>query len=522
MVELEGVACVADVARVQALLRGDEPALVFDGRAMTFADVDAMASRIANALIASGVRPQERIAYLSKNADHFLPCLLGACKARATLTPFNFRLAPPEIARLLEDSGARIFMVGADVADLADRAIASLSSKPRMIALGFDREGYERSNVWIETAATSDPRLEADAQDDVIQVYTSGTTGGPKGVRLTNRNYLTTFKLTTASGGLNYKSGDTVLAAMPFFHVAGVNIAVIAMASGARSAILRDAAPQLILDTISRERVNHAFLAPALIQMLMQAPGIDGADLSSMRTLTYGASPISEDLLARAGARFRCEFVQLYGMTETCGAGTFLSYADHDPAKGKLRSCGVAWPGLELKIVGEDGTEAARGAVGEVLIRSPVVMKGYWNNPDATTAAIGDGWMRTGDAAYMDEDGYVFIYDRVKDMIRTGGESVYPAAVENALFGHPSIADAAVIGVPDDTWGEAVKAIVVLKPGAAPDAADIIAWARAGIGHFEAPKSVDFVDSIPRNITGKVLRRELREPYWKGRDRRVN
>jgi acyl-CoA synthetase (AMP-forming)/AMP-acid ligase II len=180
MVELEGVACVADVARVQALLRGDEPALVFDGRAMTFADVDAMASRIANALIASGVRPQERIAYLSKNADHFLPCLLGACKARATLTPFNFRLAPPEIARLLEDSGARIFMVGADVADLADRAIASLSSKPRMIALGFDREGYERSNVWIETAATSDPRLEADAQDDVIQVYTSGTTA-PKG-----------------------------------------------------------------------------------------------------------------------------------------------------------------------------------------------------------------------------------------------------------------------------------------------------------------------------------------------------
>jgi acyl-CoA synthetase (AMP-forming)/AMP-acid ligase II len=153
-------------------------------------------------------------------------------------------------------------------------------------------------------------------------------------------------------------------------------------------------------------------------------------------------------------------------MTETCGAGTFLSYADHDPAKGKLRSCGVPWPGLELKIVGEDGTEAARGAVGEVLIRSPVVMKGYWNNPDATAAAIGDGWMRTGDAAYMDEDDYVFIYDRMKDMIRTGGESVYPAEVENTLFGHPSIADAAVIGAPDDTWGEAVTAIVVLKAGA--------------------------------------------------------
>ena len=522
MVELEGVASVADVARVQALRRGGEPALVFEGRAMTFADVNAMASRIANALIASGIQKQERIAYLSKNADYFLPCLFGACKARATLTPFNFRLTAPEIARLLEDSGATIFMVGPDVADLADQAIASLASKPRMIAFGFEREGYERRDAWIGSATSDDCGLEADPDDDVIQVYTSGTTGGPKGVRLTNRNYLTAFKLTTASGGLNYSPGDTVLAAMPFFHVAGVNIALIAMASGARSAILKDAAPQLILDTISQEHVNHAFLAPALIQMLMQAPGIDSADFSSMRTLTYGASPISEDLLKRASTRFRCEFVQLYGMTETCGAGTFLSDADHDPAKGKLRSCGAAWPGVELKIMGADGKEAARGAIGEVLIRSPVVMKGYWNKPDATAAAIGDGWMRTGDAAYMDEDGYVFIYDRVKDMIRTGGENVYPAEVENALFGHPSIADAAVIGVPDDTWGEAVKAIVVVKPGAPRDAADIIAWARARIAHFEAPKSVDFVDSIPRNITGKILRRELREPYWKGRDRRVN
>ena len=209
-------------------------------------------------------------------------------------------------------------------------------------------------------------------------------------------------------------------------------------------------------------------------------------------------------------------------MTETCGAGTFLPNADHDPAKGKLRSCGVAWPGVDIKIVSAEGAEVPRGAVGEVVISSPVVMKGYWNKPDATAASIRDGWMLTGDAAYMDEDGYVFIYDRVKDMIVTGAENVYPAEVENALFGHPAIADVAVIGVPDATWGEAVKAIVVLKPGAPPDVADIIAWARARIAHFKAPKSVDFVDAIPRNLSGKILRRELREPYWKGRDRKVN
>ena len=489
---------------------------------MTFADVDAMASRFANALIASGVRTQERIAYLSKNTDHFLPCLMGACKARAALAPFNFRLAAPEIARLLEDSEARIMFVGPDVVDLADQAVASLASKPRMIALGFDRQGYERHDAWIEAGDASDPRLEADPQDDVIQLYTSGTTGLPKGVQLTNRNYLAAFELTGAPGGLNYEPGDTVLAAMPFFHVAGVNVALIAMASGARSAILRDAAPQLILDVIGKERVNYAFLAPVLIQMLMQAPGIESADLSSMRVLSYGASPISEAVLKQASARFRCEFIQIYGLTEICGAGTFLPSPDHDPGKGKLRSCGVAFPGVELKIVAADGEEVPRGQVGEVVVRSPVVMKGYWNKPDATAASIRDGWMRTGDAAYMDEDGYVFIYDRVKDMIVTGGENVYPAEVENALFGHPSIADAAVIGVPDETWGEAVKAIVVLKPGAPPDAADIIAWARARIANFKAPKSVDFVDAIPRNLSGKILRRELREPYWKGRDRRVN
>jgi acyl-CoA synthetase (AMP-forming)/AMP-acid ligase II len=522
MIELDGVASVADVARVQALRRGSAPALVFEGRAVTFADVNATASRIANALVASGIKTQERLAYLSKNTDHFLPFLLGACKARAALAPFNFRLAAPEIARVLEDSAARIMFVGPDVAELAEKAVASLASKPRMIALGFDRQGYERYEAWIQSAAADDPRLESDPHDDVVQLYTSGTTGLPKGVQLTNRNYLAALELTGASGGLNYEPGDTVLAAMPFFHVAGVNVALIAMASGARSAILRDAAPQLILDVIGKERVNYAFLAPALIQMLMQAPGIERADLSSMRVLSYGASPISEAVLKQASARFRCEFIQIYGLTEICGAGTFLPSADHAPGKGKLRSCGVAFPGVELKIVAADGEEVPRGQVGEVVVRSPVVMKGYWNKPDATAASIRDGWMRTGDAAYMDEDGYVFIYDRVKDMIVTGGENVYPAEVENALLGHPSIADAAVIGVPDDAWGEAVKATVVLKPGAPQDAADIIAWACTRIANFKAPKSVDFVDAIPRNLSGKILRRELREPYWKGRDRRVN
>jgi acyl-CoA synthetase (AMP-forming)/AMP-acid ligase II len=400
MIDLEGVFCVADVARVQARLRGDAPAQIFEGRTSTFGEVDAMASRIARALIASATEMQGRVAYLSKNTDHFLPWLIGACKARMALTPINFRLAAPEIARIVDDCGARILVVGPDAIELAEKAVASLASKPRLIALGFDRQGYQRREAWAEGAGSSDPRLAADPDDDVVQLYTSGTTGLPKGVRLTNRNYLATFRLAAESRGLDYDVGDTVLGAMPFFHVAGVNVALIAMASGARSAIVRDVAADPILDLIGKERVNHAFLAPAIIMMLMHAPKMACADLSSMKALSYGASPISEDLLAKARARFRCQFIQFYGMTETTGVGTFLPDDAHDPAKGKLRSCGVAWPGVEVKIVAADGSEAPRGAVGEVLIRSPVVMKGYWGKPEETAASVRDGWMRTGDRSH--------------------------------------------------------------------------------------------------------------------------
>ncbi|MDX2235610.1 MAG: AMP-binding protein, partial [Hyphomonadaceae bacterium] len=225
--------------------------------------------------------------------------------------------------------------------------------------------------------------------------------------------------------------------------------------------------------------------------------------------------------LVRAQARFGCGFLQFYGMTETVGAGTYLPPEAHDPAKGKLRSCGIPWPGVEVKVVDAEGAEMPVGAVGEIVIRAPIVMKGYFNKPDGTAEAIRNGWMHTGDAAYKDADGYFFIYDRVKDMIVTGGENVYPAEVENAVFGHPAVADVAVIGVPDDKWGEAVKAVVVLKPGESADEAAIIAWARERVAGYKAPKSVDFVSAIPRNPTGKVLRRELRKPYWEGRERMV-
>jgi acyl-CoA synthetase (AMP-forming)/AMP-acid ligase II len=522
MIQLDGVADVADVVRVQARERGRETALIVDGRKISFAEVDQISSRIAQRLLAEGVERQERVAFLAKNSEFFFGFVYGAAKAGATLAPINFRLTANEIGYIVADSGARWLIVGPDFAETAEKAVATLERKPKLIALGFDRPGFVRHDPWIGDAPALDPHLPLKDHDDVIQLYTSGTTGLPKGVQLTHGNYLTAFRLAHGAPGLAYDPGDVVLGVMPFFHVAGVNIALIAMASGACTAVVRDFAPAAVLGLIARERGAHAFLAPAMIQMLMSAPEMAGADLTSMKTLAYGASPIAEDLLVRAKARFACKFAQFYGMTETTGAGCLLPDEAHDPALGKLRSCGKAWPGVDLRIVDTAGRDCCAGEVGEIVIRAPIVMRGYWNRPEATASSVRDGWMHTGDAAYMDAEGYVFIYDRLKDMIVSGGENVYPAEVENAIFGHPGVADVAVIGVPDEKWGESVKAIVVAKPGSAPDADDIIAWARERIAGYKAPKSVDFVAAIPRNLTGKILRRELRMPYWQGRDRMVS
>jgi acyl-CoA synthetase (AMP-forming)/AMP-acid ligase II len=320
--------------------------------------------------------------------------------------------------------------------------------------------------------------------------------------------------------GFDYRADETVLILMPLFHVAGTNISFAGLAAGGRLVLMAEFDPPMALANFQRERVAHAFLAPVMINVLLQTPEIAATDFSALRTISYGASPISEAVLKAATERFGCGFIQFYGMTETTGAGTTLSPADHRGAL--MRSCGKAWPTLDVRIADEAGRELGPGEIGEIEIRGAVVMAGYWNRPEATAETIRPaGWLRTGDAGYRDDDGFFFVHDRVKDMIVSGGENVYPAEVENAILGCPGVADAAVIGVPDEKWGEAVKAIVVCAPGAEPDPAAIIAYARERIAGFKAPKSVDFIEVLPRNPSGKVLRRELRKPYWEGHGRLV-
>ncbi|MGE5502359.1 MAG: long-chain-fatty-acid--CoA ligase [Ignavibacteriales bacterium] len=520
MTDLSQIHCVADVARVQAKERPDAAAILFEGRTTTFAELDARSNQCAQALLAQGLKPGDRVAVLAKNTDDFFVLWLGAVKARVTVAPVNYRLAPPEVAFIVKDAGAKLLVCGADFAGVVDIILADCPDVQGLVQFEEGHPRWPSFREWIGKYPATDPNLPCRPDDDVIQLYTSGTTGLPKGVQLTEANYQALFECALNAGWAKYDAGKTNLVCMPLFHVAGVNTGLLALLQGVRAVVMREVDVPLMLRLFQEEQIAYAFLAPTIINMLLQTPGIETADFSALERVFYGASPIAQDVLERAQARFGADFTQLYGLTETIGAATYLAPEAHEG--GRLRSCGVPWPGFEVRVIASDGNVAHAGEVGEVQIRGPGIMKGYWNRPEATAEAIDpEGWFRSGDAGYFDEDGFLYIHDRVKDMIVTGGENVYPAEVENALFGAPGVADAAVIGVPDEKWGEAVKAIVVLKPDAEPDPAAIIAHCRGRIAGYKVPKSVDFVDALPRNPSGKVLRRELRAPYWAGRERMV-
>ncbi|MFI4974663.1 MAG: long-chain-fatty-acid--CoA ligase [Caulobacterales bacterium] len=515
---LDALTCVADVARVQARERGDAVAIWFEGRETSYADLERLSSHCAQALIAAGVQPGDRVGVLAKGCDDFFILWFGCLKARACLTPVNWRLAPPEIAFILRDAGAKILFCGETYADTVATILSDTPDIHHLVQMEPGHPRWPDFRGWIGQHPADGPRLANLPDDDVIQLYTSGTTGLPKGVQLTEANYASLFRSATQMWA-RFDAGDAVLVAMPLFHVAGANMGMLGLAQGAAAVVMREADPARILALIQEHGIKKAFLVPALINMILQHPALADTDLGCLQDVYYGASPISEEVLTRARTRFGADFTQLYGLTETIGLGAYLPPESHVGVK--LRSCGVPSPEVELRVM-LDGREAGPGEVGEIEIRSAGVMKGYWNRPDATRDAISpDGWFRSGDAGFFDDEGYLFIHDRVKDMIVSGGENVYPAEVENAIFSHPDVADAAVIGVPDERWGEAVKAIVVLRPGVAANPAGIIAHCRERIAGYKAPKSVDFIEALPRNPSGKVLRRELREPYWRGRDRRV-
>jgi acyl-CoA synthetase (AMP-forming)/AMP-acid ligase II len=499
---------VPDAIARHAAQRGGELAYWTPRRTWTFTALWDAVRRTATGLEAAGVRRGERVACLTKHTAECVALVLGAARLGAVCMPVNWRLAPPEIEYIVKDGGARFMM--------ADRAFATAAA-PTLVTEEFDS--------WAAGFAphARDPSPAMD--DTLLQLYSSGTTGLPKGVELTHGN-LASGMMDAVPAAIGYRgAGDVMLNVLPTYHIAGVGVGLLTAARGGLSVLYPDFDPARAIAAIAEHRITHAFLVPAMIQFMLAAPGAREADYSTLRGISYGASPISDQVLVEALNTFRCDFMQVYGLTETTGAITMLPPADHDPdgpKKHLLRSAGKPIENVALRVVEPGGErDCAEGEVGEVWIRSPQNMKGYWGNDKATRAATSGGWFRSGDAGYL-KDGYLFLHDRINDMIVSGGENIYPAEVENALMQHPALADGAVIGVPDERWGEAVKACVVLKPGAQASEAEIVEFMRARIAHFKCPKSIDFLEAIPRNPTGKILKRVLREPYWRGRERRIN
>jgi acyl-CoA synthetase (AMP-forming)/AMP-acid ligase II len=514
------ITTVTDFVRAQARLRPDAAAIWFEGRETSFGQLDARSSQCAQALLAAGIRPGDRVATLCKNTDAFPVLWFGALKARACVVPLNTRLAAAEIGAILRDSGASVLVFGQEFAGVVDSITGDCPDLRTLVRFEAGQVAQPMFDTWIDGFPGIDPHLAANPAEDVIQLYTSGTTGLPKGVPLSHANCLAQCRVGWELSYGRWGAGKSALLALPLFHVAGAIVGMLALSQGCRAVMVREIVPAELARVIAEQQVAYAFLTPTVIQMILAAPESADADFAALEQIFYGASPISEDLLRRAMARFPCAFSQVYGMTEATGVVTSLPPDAHLP--GKLLSCGRPVPGVELRVLDAEGKDVAQGGVGEIAVRGAGVMRGYWRQPAATSAAIdADGWYRTGDAGWLDGDGDLFIYDRVKDMIVSGGENVYPAEVENAIDGHPDVAEVAVIGVPDERWGEAVKAIIVPKRGAVTDEASVIAWARERIGGFKVPKSVDFVEALPRNATGKVLRRMLRERYWAGQVRRV-
>jgi acyl-CoA synthetase (AMP-forming)/AMP-acid ligase II len=498
----------------------------FAGREITYGEALARANQIANALIAEGLSPGARVAFLSKNCAEYALFYFGAAKAGVVPVPLNFRLAPPEWSYIVNDARAELLFARGGLVSAIDAVRGELTTVKRRLALeSVAPAGWESYDAWLGRSPFSAPARAIEDSADVYQMYTSGTTGRPKGAVLQHR--AVTANARQISAVTHVTSGERYLVVAPMYHAAAAVSTFWVIGQGGSLYILEDFVPAEVVRVLSEERIVAGTLVPAMIQAcLVGVPDVAQRRYESLRTLIYGASPIAVETLRRAIEVFGCGFAQGFGMTETTAAATFLLPADHARAlrdkPGLLLSCGRALPGTEVKIADADDREVPRGEIGEILVRGPQLMRGYWNLPEASAEALRGGWMHTGDAATMDDEGFVFIQDRVKDMIVSGGENVYPREIEDVLFKHPAVADAAVIGVPDSQWGEVVKAIVVLRPGASATEAELIEHARSQLASYKRPRSVDFIAELPRNPSGKVLKKDLREPFWKGHSRRVS
>ncbi|SMG00215.1 class I adenylate-forming enzyme family protein [Burkholderia singularis] len=502
----------------------DDEATCFAARRQTYRQLYERVAHLAGVLYALGVRSGERVGLLALNSDCYFELLLAIWWAGGVVNPVNTRWSVAEIVDSLDDCDTRVLFI--DDAFTPSCATIRGTSSALCTLVHFGEQSVPEGALRLDDLLL-DARPMADALrngGDLAGVfYTGGTTGRPKGVMLSHEALVTNSLISLLA--VPFTGGESLLHSAPLFHLAGLSFALRGLMNACRQVFLPTFTPDGVLQAVKTQRVSHLMLVPTMLQMLVDHPGIHAADLASVRWVGYGASPISEALLDRAFALLpEAEFVQGYGMTELSAGVSYLTSTYHTPEGrklGKLTTAGRALAGVDVRIVDAHGRDVPRGQVGEVVVRSPCVMQGYWNQAGLTTEVLRAGWLHTGDAARMDEQGFITIVDRLKDMIVSGGENVYCAEVENALAGHCAVAAVAVIGVPSVEWGEAVHAVVVRNKDAWVEAAELQAHCRSVIAGYKCPRSIEFVDALPVSGAGKVMKHTLREPYWRDHDRRV-
>ena len=482
--------------------------------------------QIANGLTTLGVKRQGRVAILGQNSmDHIL-LTVAASLIGAVCVPLNYRLSAAELAAIANDAETALLIVN-------DDSLLNVLEQMRPQLAGdlpiFTNQAQQHQASWQDFVAqqpTTAIAVSSASQDCILQLYTSGTTGIPKGVLISHENIIGLAQGSWLMYSAPATTGTTDLVVAPLFHVGGMGSAFVPILAGGAVLLHQQFDPVAIADDIEHNSVNTLFMVPAMIQAMLTTVGdIHQRDFSSLKQILYGASPISASLLKQAMAVFQCDFYQAYGMTETTGGVVFLTADDHQRALAGnpelLSSCGRVNFGGLAKIVDEQGNNLPAGETGEIAIHSPMNTQGYWHRPEETAKALKNGWMHTGDAGFIDEQGYIYIRDRIKDMVVTGGENVYPVEVEKVLAGHPAILEAAVIGIPDKKFGESLLAVCVLNEGNSLNIDELIHFCRDKIAGYKIPRQMKTLDALPRNPSGKILKTQLREPYWAESARQV-
>ncbi|WP_188830399.1 long-chain-fatty-acid--CoA ligase [Nocardia camponoti] len=517
---------LSSVIGAHAAGRPDAIALISGDREIDYRALHRAVNKVAHALTAAGIGRGDHIAYLGRDSEQLYELVIGSSIVGAIVVPINWRLTPTEIAHILTDSQCGLLFADAAAADIGAAALARatrMHEAQQVTVIGMDatEDGGGGFTNWLAPHPDTTPPVRATRADPVLQMYTSGTTGASKGVMVAQESLFAVWDITFSSGWdwLVPRPDDRAFVAIPGFHIAGHAWVMQGLIAGITIAIIPEFTPGAALSTIRKHRITTMTAVPVMLALILTEPGVTGADFDLLRQISYGGSPIPESMLMHCMEKFQCEFVQFYGMTETVTPVSFLPPSEHVAGGARLRSAGRPYPGCEIAVIDDSGEPLPPRQVGEIVVRPPAPMLGYWNRPEATATTLVDGYVHSGDAGWLDEQGYLFVSDRINDMIIVGGENVYPAEVENTITSHPAVQDAAVVGIPDERWGEAVHAFIVVRPGQTVTGRELSLYLRDKVAAFKRPQRFDVIASLPRNASGKILRRELRRKFWEGRER---